>query len=121
MRYRTGPFQYTEAEMGGRARQLGAKLLRNRLTKGRWLDVLVTHAPPLGIHDGDDLCHRGFQAFRWLMRRFRPRYMVHGHSHVYNRMQPSMSRYGHTVVLNAFPYHVIEIEPGHSDHVAGTS
>lgn len=121
MRYRQGPFQYTEAEMGGRARRLGARLLGNRLTKGRWLDILVTHAPPLGIHDGDDLCHTGFQAFRWFMERVRPRYLVHGHSHVYNRMQPSTTKYGQAVVLNAFPFRVIEIEPGHSDHLAETS
>lgn len=121
MRYRQGAFQYTEAEMGVRAGRLGTRLLRNRLTKGRWLDILVTHAPPFGIHDGSDLCHRGFRTFRWFMERFRPRYLVHGHSHVYNRMQPTITEYGHTVVLNAFPYRVIEIKPGHSDQGAGTS
>jgi hypothetical protein len=41
------------------------------------LDVLITHAPPEGIHDGSG-AHAGFRAFRWLIDRFPPRYLIHG-------------------------------------------
>jgi len=64
LRYRPGPYQYTQAEMWWHVYRLVPGLLRNRLVNGRYLDVLVTHAPPTGVHDGDDLPHRGIKAFR---------------------------------------------------------
>ncbi len=104
------PFQYREAQMRQKAWQLVPGLLYNRLRFGRYLDVLVTHAPPLGIHDGEDLAHRGFATFRWLMERFRPRYLLHGHKHVY-RPQAARTRYGATTVVNAYPFVVVEVPP----------
>lgn len=104
------PFQYRESQMRQKAWQLVPGLLWNRLRFGRYLDVLVTHAPPLGIHDGEDLAHRGFATFRWLMERFRPRYLLHGHKHVY-RPRAARTRYGATTVVNVYPFAVIEIQP----------
>jgi len=97
--------------MNYKALRLGAKLLRNRLLEGRWLDILITHAPPFGIHDGKDLCHTGFRAFLTFMDRYKTQYLIHGHSHVYNRMQPATTQYRDTVVVNAHPYRILEI-PG---------
>jgi Icc-related predicted phosphoesterase len=101
------PFQYTEKEMAYKVWQLVPSLLVNRVVHGRYLDILVTHAPPLGIHDGEDWPHRGFQAFLDLMTRFRPRYLIHGHKHIYG---PETWRtcYLNTEVVNAYPYRVIE-------------
>ena len=31
--------------------------------------LVVSHAPPRDLNDGEDLAHRGFTAFRWLMNR----------------------------------------------------
>ena len=31
--------------------------------------LVVSHAPPRDVNDGDDLAHRGFTAFRWLTNR----------------------------------------------------
>jgi Icc-related predicted phosphoesterase len=103
------PYQYTEAEMWAKALQLLPALLRNRVFYGRYLDILVAHAPPRDIHDGEDLPHRGFAAFRWLMASFRPRYLFHGHKHVYGP-QETRTRYRATTVINVFPYTVIEWE-----------
>jgi Icc-related predicted phosphoesterase len=97
--------------MGRKAARLSARLLRTRITRGQSLDVLVTHAPPLGIHDASDLCHTGFRAFLEVMDRFKPQYLIHGHSHVYGQLRPTTTQYGDTVVVNAHPYRVIEIEP----------
>ncbi len=110
LRYKPrAPYQYTEGEMWGKVVRLIPALLFNRVRYGRYLDLLVTHAPPHGIHDGEDLPHRGFEAFRWLMDRFRPRYLLHGHKHVY-RPQATRTRYGETLVVNVYPFAVIEIE-----------
>ncbi|NPV09874.1 MAG: metallophosphoesterase [Anaerolineae bacterium] len=109
MRYSDGPHQYTEAEMRLKALQLAPRLLLNRWRHGRYLDILVTHAAPFGIQDAADLCHRGFKAFVWLMDRFRPRYLIHGHIHAYTPGVVTESLYRETQVLNAFRYRLIEI------------
>lgn len=100
-------FQYTEMEMTRKAWRLTPSLLMNRVRYGRYLDILVTHAPPLGIHDGKDWPHRGFKTFLGLMARFRPRYLLHGHKHIYG---PETWRTHHldTEVINVYPSRVIE-------------
>lgn len=113
MRYNSAPrFQYSEREMRLRAGALVPQLLVNRLLRGRYLDILAVHAPPYGIHDLPDLCHTGFKSFLWLMQRFRPQYLLHGHVHAYNPRQVVATRYGQTNVVNVYPYHVIDLEPG---------
>jgi predicted phosphodiesterase len=100
--------QYNEAEMLGRVLSLAPRLLANRLRYGRALDILFTHAPPRGIHDADDLAHTGFEAFLTFMDVFRPRLLVHGHSHVYRNDAVTTTRYKDTLVLNVYPYRLIE-------------
>ncbi len=111
-RYRPrAPYQYTEGEMRLHCLSLTPRLLWNRLVYGRYLDVLITHAPPRHIHDAEDLAHQGFQCFRWFMRVFRPRYLLHGHKHVYRRDEQTVTQFGDTTVINVYPYTVIDLEP----------
>ncbi len=108
MRYKPGaPFQYTESEMAYKVGRIMPALLMNRVLRGRYLDILITHSPPFGIHDGEDLPHRGFKALLGLMARFRPRYLLHGHKHIYG-LEPSRTRYRDTEVINVYPFRVIE-------------
>ncbi len=115
MRYNNeGVHQYTEGEMNSRLLRLAPGLLANRLRHGRYLDILVTHAPPRGIHDDTDLAHTGFRAFRTFMEVFRPRLLLHGHSHVYRSDITTSTRYQDTQVINVYPYRVIEWEAPHA-------
>ena len=108
MRYKPGaPFQYTENEMTYKAWRLGLTLLMNRVLHGRYLDILITHTPPFGIHDGKDWPHRGFKVLLRLMARFRPRYLLHGHKHIYGP-EPRRTRYRDTEIINVYPYRVVE-------------
>ncbi len=110
LRYRPdGVHQCTQNEMYLKALRLAPRLVANRLQCGRYLDILVAHAPPFGIHDGPDYPHIGFKAFLMLMDRCRPRYLLHGHKHVYG-VETTRTIYGQTEVLNIYPYRVIEIE-----------
>jgi Icc-related predicted phosphoesterase len=113
IRYRPNPpNQYTQAAMYGRALGLAPKLLRQRLQTGAGLDIMVAHSPPLGIHDDDDPAHTGFQAFRGLIRVFKPRYFLHGHTMTYKgNLQPAVTRVGSTTVINVYPYKLLEVEP----------
>ena len=110
MRYNNNHyFQYTEREMAWKVYGLAPSLVLNKLRYGRYLDILITHAPPWGIHDRSDLCHQGFRAFRTVMDRFRPRYLVHGHIHVYGPHEVTESVYQDTRVINAYGYRILEI------------
>jgi Icc-related predicted phosphoesterase len=82
-------------------------LLWNRVRYGRYLDILITHSPAFGIHDGQDPAHRGFRAFLRFMARFRPRYLLHGHHHI-QRAEVCQTRYLQTEVINVYPFRVIE-------------
>jgi Icc-related predicted phosphoesterase len=111
MRYRPGaPYMYSEREMSLMVSKLAPALLWNLVRYGRGIDILVTHSPPFEIHDGRDLAHRGFKIFRTLMRYFPPRYMLHGHVHVYRRDIPRETRFGDTVVINVYPFRLIDVQ-----------
>jgi uncharacterized protein len=108
MRYRPdAPYQYTEVGMALKVWGMAPALAMNRLRYGRYLDILISHSPPFGIHDGEDPAHRGFQALRWLVRRFRPRYLLHGHQHA-DAHEPCQTRYVGTEVINVYPFRVVE-------------
>jgi Icc-related predicted phosphoesterase len=106
------PFQYTEADVRRQTFLMGRHLLMNRMRYGRYLDVLITHAPPRGIHDDDDLPHRGFESYLGFLRRYQPLLMIHGHQHVYNRSEITETNYDGTLVLNTYGYRVIELLRG---------
>jgi uncharacterized protein len=84
-------------------------LVMNRIRRGRFLDILVTHAPPRGIHDRPDPAHRGFAAFRTFLRLFAPRYQVHGHTHIYDARTSTTDTFGRTTVVNAYRAQTIEL------------
>jgi Icc-related predicted phosphoesterase len=114
VRYRpSGANQYTQAEMGRRVLALAPRLYWNRIRHGRFLDILITHAPPRGIHDAQDPAHVGFEAFNRFIARFRPRYLLHGHSHLYRRGEVAVTQVGPTSVVNVYPYRVIEVDTTH--------
>lgn len=107
-RYNKGPNQYTEFSMFINILPVIPKLLINRIFRGRYLDILLTHAPPKGIHDREDRCHRGFKIFLWFMRRFKPRYLIHGHIHLYDSRDRRKSLYMDTTVVNCYDHLVLE-------------
>jgi uncharacterized protein len=103
--------QYTESEMLVRVWRLAPRLLVNRLRHGRYLDILLTHAPPLGIHNGPDFPHRGFRALLTFMDRFAPRYLIHGHIHrSYGFSAVTETRYKRTTVLNTAGYRLLTVD-----------
>lgn len=110
MRYNDGQNQFTETGMFLRALRLLPKLLYYRIVHGRFLDVLLTHSPPHGIHDMSDLPHRGFKVFLWFMRVFKPRYLIHGHIHLYDINAQRVTVYSRTHVVNAYEHILIDTE-----------
>ena len=104
-KYHPGPHQYTETQMRRRIRKLRFPLWR---TKG--VDIVVTHAAPAGLGDAEDPAHRGFEAFRMLLDKYRPGYLVHGHVHMnYGCNVPREMDYHDTKIINAYERYIIEI------------
>jgi len=110
IRYRRGPFQYSQSEMWFNVFQLVPQMIMNRLIHGRFLDIFVTHAPPWGIHDQPDLPHHGVKAFCWLLKVFQPAYHFHGHIHIYRPGTDTHTRYHKTEVINTFGHLVSNID-----------
>ncbi len=109
-RYNQNPrYQFSQNEMWTRILSLAPTLILNRLFYGRYLDLLITHSPPFGIHDASDRPHTGFRAFLTLMRWFKPRYLLHGHQHVYRPSEVTRTRYEHTDIINVYPYQVLDL------------
>ena len=108
-RYNRGDNQYTEWGMFLRILKMLPFLLWNRIFHGRYLDILLTHAAPRGIHDREDPCHTGFKSFLWFMDKFKPKYLLHGHIHLYSLNEDRVSRYKDTTVINAYNHYVIDI------------
>jgi Icc-related predicted phosphoesterase len=111
-RYRDGPNQYSERQFARRARRLA------RRARGGWwrggspeVDVLLTHAPPRGVGDEDDLPHRGVHALHGLVARLQVPLLLHGHVHPYGTEAPDR-HLGRTVVRNVVGRHLFDVVPG---------
>jgi calcineurin-like phosphoesterase family protein len=108
LRYRDGPNQYSQRQFGRRARRLAA-IQRWRAVRGRGpIDVLLTHAPPLGVGDGEDAAHRGFRALHPLIARTAPPLLLHGHVHPYGVDTPDLN-IGATTVRNVVGWHLFDV------------
>lgn len=106
LRYHPGEHQYTEKEMRARIRQLKWRL---KLLGG--VDIVVTHAPPEGLGDGEDPAHWGFAALRELLDEYHPQYLIHGHVHTrYGAAQSRTLEYGPTTIVNACERYVLDIQ-----------
>jgi Icc-related predicted phosphoesterase len=110
LRYRRGPFQYTQYEMWKHVLWITPVLIKNRIIYGRYLDVFISHASPWGIHDKPDLPHQGIKAFRWFIETFQPRYHFHGHVHVYRQDTQTVTQHLATTVINTYGYKETQVE-----------
>ncbi len=111
MLYNGDENQFTDFQMLVKVVRLIPRLLWNKLIYGRYLDILLTHAPPRGIHDKSDPCHTGFKSFLWFMRKFKPRFLLHGHIHLYDMNAQRVTVYHQTTVINVYDHYVLTL-PG---------
>lgn len=96
--------QYTERQMKWRIRRM-----RSKIKRSKGIDILVSHAPAYQLNDMEDLPHRGFDCFKSLMEKYKPRYFVHGHVHAnYGGKFKRMDQYGTTTVINAYESYIID-------------
>ena len=113
-RYRRGAHQYTDKQMRLRILKLAWEII-----KAGGVDIVVTHSPPRGVGDGEDLPHRGFEALLELMDRAKPQFLLHGHVHLrYGLNLKREHRYQNTRVINCCQRFELEVEPGEVKNTA---
>ncbi len=108
MLYNYGESQYTERQMQRRINKLVPRLMYNKKRYGRAVDILITHAPPFGMGDGEDLCHKGFECFLQFMEKYKPKYLLHGHVHLDDINAPRISEFCDTKVINIYKNYILE-------------
>ena len=84
--------------------------LRRKIQRLGGIDIVVTHAPPEGLGDADDIAHWGFESLRELLDKYHPQYLVHGHVHMsYGHNIPRELDYNGTKIINAYERYTIEV------------
>jgi Icc-related predicted phosphoesterase len=93
-RYRKGPIQHTQEQASEKMQ--------------RWpkADVVLSHAPPLGVHDDPDRAsHTGWEGLASYARRHSPSFVLHGHTHP----ESDTDLLGSTQVLWVWRYRLLEL------------
>ena len=105
IKYNNGKNQYTQNQMKKRVKRMWFKLMRNH-----GFDILLTHAPAAGFHEGDDRAHKGFDVFSELIDKYHPKFFIHGHVHKdYSRNFVWQDQIGDTIVINGYERFTLEI------------
>ncbi|MCD7806489.1 MAG: metallophosphoesterase [Lachnospiraceae bacterium] len=114
MCYNKKKYQYTDEQMTRRVLKLLPKICRYG-----GFDILLTHSPARGLHDAEDLPHRGFKIFNWLITKFHPRFFIYGHVHQsYGGKYARYDRVGKTSLINAYERCMFEYDDENlEDHI----
>ena len=106
-KYHPGPYQVTERQLRRKIRRLAFQLWLHR-----GVDIVVTHAPPEGVGDGEDPAHWGFEALLKLIDRYHPTYLLHGHVHANYGDFTREREYHGTKVINVWERYVLDVPEG---------
>ena len=116
---------YTEEEMRARIRYAERALRKRRAVdaifsfgKGAGragadcrpaFDILLTHAPCRGYGDMDDLPHRGFECFNYLLNKYSPQLHCYGHVHQeYGGLKRQIEHPSGTLLINGSGWQIID-------------
>lgn len=71
------------------------------------VDIFITHCPPRGINDEDEIAHQGFDALRNYIDKNHPKVLFHGHT--YPTEETMIRNYGGTRIEYVSGYRIVEI------------
>jgi Icc-related predicted phosphoesterase len=101
--------QYSNREIAWMMIKMAPRLFFNKWTKGRALDVVISHSPPRHINDREDVPHQGFPVMRRFLSIFKPAVHLHGHVHIYDRNEVVEHTFGDSFVINVYPFRQVEL------------
>lgn len=70
-------------------------------------DVFISHCPPRGINDEEEIAHQGFDALREYIDEKQPTVWLHGHT--YPTPETVVTQHGPTRIEYVFRYKVVEL------------
>ena len=73
-----------------------------------YVDVMLAHSPPRGMHDEDDPAHQGFEALREYILKQQPKYFLHGHTYVSTGIREDML--GNTKVIHVYADQILTLD-----------
>jgi Icc-related predicted phosphoesterase len=117
---------YTEREMEQRVRKAERSIILQKVAdavkelmspdagessaeKRPPFDILLTHAPCRGYGDMEDLPHRGFECFNYLLNKYSPQLHCYGHVHrEYGRFDRTLRHPSGTLLINCSGHQIID-------------
>ena len=82
------------------------------LTGLSYVDILISHNSPEGIHDKQDLPHKGYTALKNYISEHNPQYCIHGHQH-----KNIVSVVGKTTVIGVYGGIILDTNTGEIDTI----
>jgi uncharacterized protein len=71
------------------------------------VDIFITHCPPRGVNDEDELTPQGFDALRDYVLKMKPKYLLHGHT--YPTEDSIVRRLGDTEIIYVHKYKIVDL------------
>lgn len=71
------------------------------------VDIFLSHCPPRGINDEEEIAHQGFDALHTYLNTQQPKVWLHGHT--YPTEETAVKQYGSTRIEYVFRHKIIEL------------
>lgn len=71
------------------------------------VDVFITHCPPRGINDEEEIAHQGFDALRSYIDTTQPKVLLHGHT--YPTEENIVRQHNSTRIEYVYKYKIVEL------------
>jgi uncharacterized protein len=95
--------------MRRRARALSVRIRCRDLVGRKKPGIFVSHSPPFGLGDQEDVAHVGFESFVQLIDRHQPPLWLHGHVHLYGPDQERVLQKGKTRIVNVYSHRIVDV------------
>ncbi len=71
------------------------------------VDIFISHCPPRGINDEEEIAHQGFDALRKYIDAYQPKLWLHGHT--YPTEETIIKQHGPTRIEYVHGYKIITV------------
>ncbi|MBI3889379.1 hypothetical protein HY312_02285 [Candidatus Saccharibacteria bacterium] len=72
------------------------------------VNVFITHCPPRGVNDEEEVAHQGFDALREYVLKMKPKYLLHGHT--YPTEETMIRKLAETEIIYVHKYKIVDLE-----------
>jgi len=73
------------------------------------VDIFITHCPPRGVNDEDEVAHQGFDALRAYIETKKPNALLHGHT--YPTEETMIRKFDQTEIVYVHKSRIVELGP----------